>query len=501
MPRRSPLQISLRGKIPAHRLRFYLRIVLFPWAIWTLCRLAVAPLRRSSRLSNGFGRAAVGATQLTLYTLLGIPLTILTLGEVLITANEYVVGEQSDFRLQSDFDAGYADPKNTLALAGPQTPKPKPARAGDKEDQYRFLVELYAPVVLQKIANQPQWDVPLLVEFDGNEDPRDNVEDEPAYRPHLAGVYGEVTAITADSIYLTYSFYHVKDYDHPVREALSRWTFHDNDNEGYHIRLDRRSGAVAEIETWFHNRFLLFNHTGVSTGTEPVHGRIHLEGRTHPLIYVQPQGHGVRCAQLVDLPNLEKNLKVIRWRGERAAVPVEANRDLQLDATYDLGNFDRWYAYARGPFGTKGKGEGMFEETIPLGEWPDGTPIVLGRFLAGRDYMVGSWSRPKPMWSWDDGWDDLPIAYWHFLPHLSFASHGGSELSGAYSYDRPLSKMFGKDAGEVVKYFHPESARRRGEKWDNFQELHAGKLSRDDYWQAFQKKLRAYVNYLFHALG
>lgn len=493
--------MQILGKIPPHRLRLYLQVVLFPWAIWALCRYAVSPLRRSRRLAGRSGRALAAATQVSLYAVAGLPATILLLGEVVISANEWVLGEQSDFRLQSDYDAGFTDRSQVLALAGPPTPAPRPARNDDREELYRYLVELYAPVLVQKIANQPEWDLPLFVDFDGNDDPRDNVENEPGRRPHRAGLYGEVTAITADSIYLTYSAYHVKDYDHPVREALSRWTYHDNDNEGFHIRVDRRDGAVAEIETWFHNRFLLFNHTGVSTGTEPVHGRIHLEGRTHPIIYMQPQGHGVRCAQLVDLPNLEKNLKVLRWRGERPAVAVEANRAVQLDATYELENFDTWYRYAQGPFGTKGVGEGMFEETIPLGEWPDGTKIELGRFLAGRDYMVGGWSRPKPMWSWDDGWDDVPIVFWHFLPHLSFASHGGNELSGVYTYNRPLEKTFGARAREVVQYLDPENARRGGEKWTNFQEAHAGTLGRSQYWQAFQKQLRTYVNYLFHALG
>jgi len=495
------MTIPILGPIPAHRRRIYLKVLLFPWLIWDLCRLALRPLRSLRFFAEGVGRWIAGLAQGTLFVVVGLPAIVLVVGELLITLNRLTLGEQADFRVQSDFKSGFGDPGAVLRIGGPETPAPRPPETDDPEDRYRFLVELYAPVILHKMADHPQWDIPLFIDFDGNEDPRDNIDNEPEFRPHHAGVYGELTAITRDSLYLTYSLYHVKDYDHPVREAISRWTYHDNDNEGFHVRVDRGTGRIVEIETWFHNRFLLFNLTGESTGTEPVHGRIHFESGTHPLIYAQPQGHGVRCAQVVDLPGLEKNLKVLRFRGDRPAVPTQADRTNQLDATYDLKNFDGWYEWARGPFSVQGRGEGMFEETIPLGTLPHGEELLIGRFIAGRDYMVGSWSRPKPMWSWDDGWDEVPIFVWHFLPHYSFASHSGSQLSGEYVYNRPFAKTFRRPVGEIVPHLRAEAARRGGDKWIGFEQTHAGELPRKAYWFMIQKKLRAYVNYLFHALG
>lgn len=495
------MTLRLWGPIPKHRRRRYLKILLFPWLIWDLCGLPFAPLRRLPALGGRLGRAVVALLRTSLFLGVGIPAIVVILGEVLISLNQLTLAEQSDFRLQSDFEAGFADPRAALTPPGPATPTPLSPREGDAEDYYRYLVELHAPVVLQKVSDHPEWDIPLFVDFDGNEDPRDNVEREPDFRPHHAGIYGEVTAVTTDSVYLTYSLYHVKDYDHPVREALSRWTYHDNDNEGFHVRVDRSDGRVVEVETWFHNRFLLFNHSGVSAGTEPVHGRIHLEAGTHPIIYAQPQGHGVRCAQLVDLPSLDRNLKILRFRGGRPPVLVSTDDRVQVDGTYDLRNFDRWYAQALDPVGSEGRGSGLFEEEIPLGTWPDGRPIVIGRFIAGRDYMVGSWSRPKPMWSWDDGWDNLPVFYWHFLPHLSFVSHGGSQLSGRYLFNRPFERTFGMPLEEVAPFLRPEAARRGGQKWEGFEQTHAGTINRRAYRIAIKRKVAAYVNYLFHALG
>ena len=68
----------------------------------------------------------------------------------------------------------------------------------------------------------------------------------------------------------------------------------------------------------------------------------------------------------------------------REARPVRADRDVQLDATYELHSFDAWYAQALGPFGTKGQGEGLFEEFIPLGHWPDGEELPLKQILLQR---------------------------------------------------------------------------------------------------------------------
>ncbi len=474
-----------------------LKLLIFPWGIWSVFAEGGRRARRRYSRHSLVGSSLIWVVQVFAYLLFGLPVTVLLLGEVLITLNELVIAEQANYRLQSD----WSTPEETTEFVVPGIPivdlDPPIDHTG--EVFYQYLVELYAPVVYQKMSHHPEWDIPVALDFDGNEDPRDNVRNEKAFRPHVATVYGELTAETLDSYYLTYSFYHIKDYDHPVRETLSRWTYHDNDNEGYHIRVDKQSMQVAEVETWFHNRFLLYNRTGVSEGTEPVHGKMHFEGNTHLIVYVQPQGHGVRLAQLLDLPHLDRNVKILRPRLGSDVVRIRANRTLQTNGTYELRNFDAWYAQAQGPLGSEGEGTGIFEEEIPLGVDQEGTPRVVGRFIAGYDYDVNGWSRPKPMWSWDDGWDSIPIFVWHFLPSYSFASHGGSHLSHEYLYNRPCSKTFGQDAAVVFEWLDLELVLRGGEKW-SFQGR-GDELSRDTYWVAMQHLAKRYVNYIFHALG
>jgi hypothetical protein len=479
-------------------LRYVLRTILFPWLIWDLVAAGPRWLRERHAPTPGLRRQLITAGHTLLYVCIGLPTTVLLTGEILITANEGLIGEQADYRLQSDLAAGLAE--TPPRLPGSPTPRSEPVPAGSGEAWRRHLVERYAPVIVQKLAHHPEWDVPLRIDFDGNDDPRDNVQNEPAGRPHHAAVYGELTAQTADSYYLTYSLYHAKDYDHPLREWFSDWTFHDNDNEGLMIRVERASGTVVQAETWFHNRFLLYDASGTSRGTEPIHGAMHFEDGTHLLVYSQPQGHGVRAFQRLDLDALAGDVKILRWRGQREAVPTRPDRSLQTDASYDLVGFDDWYAQARGPFGSQGRGTGMFEETIPLGRFADGRPIEIGRYIAGWDYSKMGWSRPKPPWSWDDGWDQIPIFVWHFFPSFAFASHSGRALSHAYEYSRPIEAVFGVPPAELLAQLQLRVTLREGDKWASLEDR-GGNVSHRTYWQAFEWKLKVYLNYLWHALG
>ena len=54
----------------------------------------------------GRGRIAIVALHTVLYIAVGLPNTVFVFGEVLITGNEWMIGEQASYRLQSDFEAG-----------------------------------------------------------------------------------------------------------------------------------------------------------------------------------------------------------------------------------------------------------------------------------------------------------------------------------------------------------------------------------------------------------
>jgi len=496
---------SVSSRVPGATHRAYLRpfgrvglrLILFPWLLWSAAGLLPRLLRRKSGSRRSIHLTAV-FLHTAVYAGIGLPLTLVGIGEVLISVNEWVIGEQADYGLQSDFEAGTEDLR--FDLPGSSATSPATAMPSSGAPWRQHLVELYSPVIVQKVANHPEWDLPVALDFDGNTDPRDNVENLRHGEQPPSVVYGELTAETDDSYYLLYSLYRVKDYDHPLRELVTDWTFHDNDNEGLMLRVEKASMRVVQVETWFHNRFLLYALDSRSAGSEPVSGAIHTENGTHPIVYGQSQGHGVRLFQTVDLGALDRNVKILRWRGDRAKVYARADRSRQIDVTYDLRDFDAWYAEARSftPSGTAGTG--LFEGVISLGRFANGEEIRIGRYIAGRDYSKVGWSRPKPPWSWDDGWDHVPIWSWHFLPHHAFAMHSGVRLSPHYLYNHPMQQTFDMRPEEIYPFLHVEMARRDDDKWATLEER-GGRLPHRSYWQALEFLAKSYVNYLFRSLG
>lgn len=145
-------------------------------------------------------------------------------------------------------------------------------------------------------------------------------------------------------------------------------------------------------------------------------------------------------------------------------------------------------------------GNRYFVETLEIGQNPDGSVLAIPRYIAGEEKPKSTWVRPKPPWSWDDGWDELPIFVWHFLPDLSFSAHGGIELSSDYVFNRPSEMTFGLAAASLRERLTLAITYREGNKWTRMgaEELD---VKHWEYWKAGRKVIIRYVNYLFHALG
>lgn len=436
------------------------------------------PVRRVVRL------LALAAGVVTV-AVVGVALAI----EVLIFVNGRVV-QEADFSLRNDWEA---DPQATLALPGAGAiPELGPAPEGDTTAFREWLVRRHAPVLVQLIGHRPAWDLPVAMDFDGNDDPRDNPANAEREMPRTAALYGELTATTADSWYLTYSVWHLRDYDHPVREIIVRTSHHDGDNEGVHVRVDRETGEVAAVETWFHNRFVQCDRAGRSTGTDPILGKLHMEG-THPILYQQDMGHGIRCAQVGDTVDLGR-VKIFRPALGRELTRMHPDRRPVHDHTYELKDFGAWYRYAVEDLDADSTT--MFVGRIVLNEGADAPEIAVVEYFAGNDREdISHWSRPKPMWAWDDIWDGIPVAAWHFLPSYSFATRSGAELSHDYETNRPAELLFGMTGNELAAAvsWDPGSAAGRirnadtqRAKWTNF-DPGLREIGRRQYWWAAEE--------------
>jgi hypothetical protein len=201
---------------------------------------------------------------------------------------------------------------------------------------------------------------------------------------------------------------------------------------------------VEHVETWFHNRFFLCNSTGKSSGSEPIQAYSLFEKKPHIVIYSQSMGHGVRCATRRDLANLEQNVKIMRYESdpEKQIIP-SLSRQMEVNTTYRLLSLKPWYRRAQIVSLSGSDSKTLFEDKIHLGKWKDGKQIYVGRYIAGEDYDRNAWSRPKPPWSWDDKWDDIPIFVWHYYPSFAFSQHAEDGLSHVYNFNAPMLHTFG----------------------------------------------------------
>ncbi len=430
-------------------------------------------------------------------------LSIFILGEALIFLNEKVVGESSFYRFHSDTSRTPVPPD--VKLPGPHnfTPSVVPDPT-DERSFHRYLVELYSPVILQKMGHQPGYDLPIFFDFDGNLDPRDNLANENKFRTQPVGVYGEVTAVTEDSYYLLYTMFRLKDYDHPVREVLTHLSYHDNDDEGFMIRIDKTTGKITHGEGWFHNHFFLVSKTGESRGDELLQGRIYTEDGTHPVIYAQSMGHGVRFAQSSDFLPVQKNTKILRYQGNRPRIQAAIDRQVKTDCTYELQGLDVWYHHASQNLETSTSNI-IFEGRIDVGMTADGQLLKIGRYFAGIDENKNEWCRPKPPWSWDDAWDKLPVFIWHFFPSRAFESHFEETFSHRYAFNRPARETYGMTADElwrcIERYGKLETKIIPTKKWSDDLWRQGARPTHQEAWKALRLLFMQYVNRLFLGLG
>lgn len=307
--------------------------------------------------------------------------------------------------------------------------------------QHEKLLKKYAPVWVQGIGRSPLHDVITRFDFDGNTDGRDNAVNSSS-SPLTANVYGEVVAETADSYYLFYGIYHTRDYDKPLREWFFNGAAHDNDFEGAMLNVARDTGEIRAIETWFHNIFMQCAHSPTSRGEQSIDARINVEDGTHPILYVQQGGHGVRCFQKADETTMSEGPHQIYRLAEQADNAAALEGPF---IRYTIVAFDIFLKNANGPFDKVS----MFTEPFDFGF----KNKLIGKYISGKFKNDTSWARPKPPWSWADKRDDLRYGSWYFHPAYVFNKHFGLGLSERYisnSSFRTLLAIKQKDLDEWV---------------------------------------------------
>lgn len=470
-------------------------IALFPVSIYRVSFWLPRRLMKPEKETNV--KTAAG---LIFYVLFGIPATIAILFEVLILINSQIVGEAPNYQFSVTEEEMLLG--QDIELPGYEPVQYISPVSSNREQYYSYLLKKYSPSIIHKMGHNPLWDIPTDIFFDGDKNPRNNVRNAAKTARLPPVIHAEVIAETDDSYYLAYMLYHIKDYDQPLREFLTHWTYHDSDNEGFQLRIDKSTMTVAHVEAWYHNRFFLCNSTGKSLGSEPIQSLSLFEGQTHIVIYAQSMGHGVRCATRSDLTKISNNTKIMRYQPDaKKLINPTVSRETQHNTGYTLSSLKPWYRHARKISASGEKSTSLFEGKIHLGTYENGEEIYIGRYIAGEDYDRNAWSRPKPPWSWDDKWDDVPIFLWHFYPSFAFGRHAEGPLSNNYIYNAPMELTFNiNNTNEILPFLKLEMATSSKKKWDNL-EWRSKLVSQNDLWAHLKFRVKQYINYIFNALG
>ncbi len=342
----------------------------------------------------------------------------------------------------------------------------------------------YAPVFVQRIGRQPRYDAITRFDYDGNLSGYDNVKNAKKF-PLPATVYGDVVAETVDSYYLFYGVYHLRDYDTPIREFFFKASAHDNDFEGAMLVVDKTSGQVRAAEGWWHNKFLQAAPTLSGVNEKVIDGKLHFEGGTHAILYVQSRGHGVRAFQKLDEQRAFKKDKFQIYRLGKESTDLAQSKS--AFASYQLRSLADFVRHASGPFDKNSMLAGP--QYFGVGKNP------LGKYLSGNFNGNSSWARPKPPWSWVDKFDSFRPGAWFFHPAYVLNKRIGLNVSEEYLYNLAAEKVLAVSYQDLDRWLEAEAPSLKSY-WND---IPKGPLHRP--LKKLRKRLYIWVEYLFYVFG
>lgn len=405
--------------------------------------------------------------------------------------------------------AGMAYVAQPYAQTAPSTASSAPAeaaqsvRAWDQRD--REIAARFAPIFYQGVIGTGRLDFITNFDFDGDwlgDNNWANAGD--TKHPLHAYVYYAVSE-TSTHYLVHYAAFHPRDYkggqvtgsilSQVVRRGASSERAkrlpmaddvvlaHENDLEGCLVVAEKRGprledAEVTIVETLAHNRYLKFHRD--PTFARDV-GTFRQEG-AHPLIYIEPKGHGMeayieqdrvatpeaparaapsqsgrtgpaggglvdRVTGLVDgfnkarrVVNLEgaESVRVYRFTG-KADNPETVSGEVGYDL---LPTYGTWWARAR----TKTGSNETYAEvqdygtrvvrvaTTTANQQPVTRSVKLGPLGSAIRGLEGAANKARPPWGWFDMTEkDRPLGEWFFDPAAAVSRHfPGATISTAY---------------------------------------------------------------------
>src|SRR5688572_16459704 len=271
--------------------------------------------------------------------------------------------------------------------------------AAGADANHRRLAEHYAPVVFQESRSTV---LDFVTRFDYDGDWRGDNNWRNAYLFDLPG-YAYYSVIESTSHYfITYAFYHPRDYTARPYEGFAPKTEHENDMEGCTITIEKDGspfGKIVLLETLAHDVFYKYDNRDnkrVANGSLKLDGSMtFVDGR--PAVFIEAEGHGVKAASRSHVAARDNFPGIVYRYTGTAAVP-ESNRD--PEATYDLVSI---------------------EDTLWANRFDVGSTFCCADDYAmkGGIARIGSaFNGPiggcaaKPPWGWDQATDKIAKGDW-----------------------------------------------------------------------------------------
>ena len=311
------------------------------------------------------------------------------------------------------------------------------AAAAGADANHRRLAEHYAPVVFQESRSTV---LDFIAKFDYDGDWKGDNNWRNAYLHDLTGhVYYSVIE-SSNHYFITYAFYHPRDYTARPYEGFAPKTEHENDMEGCTVTIEKDGspfGKAVLLETLAHDVFFKYDNRDnrrVSNGSFKLDGSMtFVEGR--PAVYIEAEGHGVKAASRSVVASAGNNFPgiVYRYTG-KGAVP-ESNRD--PSASYELVSIeDTLWAYRFDVGSTF-----CCADTYAMS---GGTTARLGSAFNGP---IGGCAA-KPPWGWDQASDKIAKGDWFRDPLKAYPTQLRIQnFTGTYVHN-PYLESDGRNASQ-----------------------------------------------------
>jgi hypothetical protein len=335
----------------------------------------------------------------------------------------------------------------------------KDSAASDRDIAARF-----APIFYQGLGDKQRNDYITNFNFDGDWRGDNNwTNSENPRFPLKAYIYYAVSE-TPTHFFIHYAVFHPQDYKGTekggallskiIREGVKHGgkydptglsdlaaLSHENDMEGCLVVVlkagnDLERARTIYVETLAHNHFLKYTTEAATEADSNRRPGIFKTEREHPLLYVEPKGHGIQA--YIDGENQSPRNGILTYNFTGQADDPESKHANEVG--YDLISlYDTLWPLARkgvnGTFGAVQKYTTLNISFLQTQGEPRKREVNLGTLGTAFSGNVGATNMARPPWGWFDR-DEMeqPLGGWFFDPARIIKRHFnlGEEFSTVY---------------------------------------------------------------------